>query len=592
MKISAVIPTYNRRETLKGCIDSLLDQDLAKNNYEIVVVVDGSSDGTVEMLRSLKPAVDLVVVEQENKGKSAALNAGMRAATSEIVLIIDDDLLCDRALLSSHLAWHEPNSRRLIFGRLLPGPHPSQRLAEQIIRKGLDDYYARLSSDPQIKWPEDAWAGPNCSMARSAFFEAGGSDERNFPRRAEDSDLGLRLWKIGVQFQYEPKATVTHRWVKSNRRYLAECIEDGASLYRLSRKYPETRRFWGFGGLAMAPMWKLKGAKLVCWNSTVLNCTLGFAMAVAERLAASGSKREMGMKIFFSCASLAGLAGARREAGSWRELMRVYGRRLPVLLYHHIGTPTAWTTTNSLTVTPEKFKRQMRWLRWRGYTGITSSQWLAWCKDGGPLPKKPVLITFDDAYAETAEHAFPVLEQYGHRAVVFVITGLMREGGTWEEQAVTTPKQVQEWAARGIEFGGHTRTHPDLTAESADRVASEVSGSREDLERIGVNPVSFAYPFGCFNKQVQQAVNGVFSIAFTCEEGVNDLRTDPLLMKRTMVVQKDTVLDLELRLAYGRSWFSTLRARLGIRTRILRAWESLSSGSKPNQSSMPGKSNE
>ena len=99
MKISAVIPTYNRCEALEKCIGTLLKQDLPTDQFEIVVVVDGSSDGTGEMLKSLKLGARLVVIEQQNKGKSAALNVGMKAATGEIVLIVDDDFLCDRALL-------------------------------------------------------------------------------------------------------------------------------------------------------------------------------------------------------------------------------------------------------------------------------------------------------------------------------------------------------------------------------------------------------------------------------------------------------------------------------------------------------------
>lgn len=579
MKISAIIATYNRRPALEQCIRTLVEQDLPKDGYEIVVVVDGSSDGTGEMLRLLKAPVNLVVFEQENRGKSAALNAAVKEAAGEIVLIVDDDFLCDRALLSTHLAAHRADSRALVFGRIRSALPPRPSFAEQMMHEGIESYYARFEADPRLKWPEDAWAGPNCSMQRSAFLEAGGCDEKDFPRRAEDSDLGLRLWKIGVKFRFEPRATATHRWVKSNRQYWRDSIEDGASLFRLSRKHPETRPFWSFAGLATAPLWKQYGARILCSNLTVARLAMGLLGAAAACVAALPRMRRVGESIFRACTNLAGMAGARREAGSWRLLMGLYGRRLPALLYHQIGTPTAHMERYSITVTPERFRRHMRWLHWRGYVGITPAQWLAWCTEGKPLPKKPVLITFDDAYADLVENALPVVERYGHHAVVFVITELMREGKTWENSRVMTQEQAQEWAARGIEFGGHTRTHPDLTAESSDRVADEVKGSKQDLQAAGLIPVSFAYPFGCTNEQVRQAVDGVFPLAFTCDEGMNDLRTDGLLMKRTMVLPRDTVLDLEMRLALGRNPLIPLRARLRIRSRISRVWQSLLSRS-------------
>ena len=323
MKISAIVPTYNRRDALRDCIQTLIDQDLAKDQYEIVVVVDGSSDGTTSMLRSLASQANLVIIEQENKGKSAAINAGMNAASSDIVLIIDDDFLCDPSLLSTHLASHGPDSRVLVSGQILSAIGPSPSLAERKMHQDLEDYYARLAADPRLQWPGDAWAGPNCSMSRDVFFESGGSDERNFPRREEDSDLGLRLWRIGIRFQYEPQAKATHRWVKSNQAFLEDCVEDGASLLRLSRKYPETRPHWGFSSLANAT-WKARAARVICSNQTIVRLTFDLGMFASERLARLSSTRGMAGRIFQICTRLAGLAGARREAGSWHELINMY----------------------------------------------------------------------------------------------------------------------------------------------------------------------------------------------------------------------------------------------------------------------------
>ena len=79
MKISAVIASYNRRGALARSLTTLFDQDVPSNQYEIVVVVDGSFDGTSEMLKSFRPRSELIVVQQENRGKTAALNRGVNA---------------------------------------------------------------------------------------------------------------------------------------------------------------------------------------------------------------------------------------------------------------------------------------------------------------------------------------------------------------------------------------------------------------------------------------------------------------------------------------------------------------------------------
>ena len=82
--------------------------------------------------------------------------------------------------------------------------------------------------------------------------------------------------------------------------------------------------------------------------------------------------------------------------------------RLPVLMYHHVGPPRAGACP-SLTVTAERFERQVSWLARKGYVGIRPTDWLA-RRAGWPLPSKPVLLTFDDGYADIVEHALPVLE--------------------------------------------------------------------------------------------------------------------------------------------------------------------------------------
>ena len=137
------------------------------------------------------------------------------------------------------------------------------------------------------------------------------------------------------------------------------------------------------------------------------------------------------------------------------------GVRLPVLMYHHIG-PRHPQTHYELTIEPKQFARQVRWLVKNGYTGIRASDWLARKQHGTPLPKKPVLLTFDDTYADTFEYALPILAQYNFSATVFVVSAMVGQRDAWNESEVSksvlklaTREQILAWSLRGMEMGGH-----------------------------------------------------------------------------------------------------------------------------------------
>ena len=118
-----------------------------------------------------------------------------------------------------------------------------------------------------------------------------------------------------------------------------------------------------------------------------------------------------------------------------------------------------------------------------------------------------------------------------------------------------TAEQIREWSAKGIEFGAHSRTHANLPTLSEPQLMDEVVGSGKDLAHVlGSQVVSFAYPFGFHNQAVDDCVRGAFDLAFIAddwEEGMNDLQTDPHLLRRTMVQTDDSLLALEFRARFG-----------------------------------------
>lgn len=113
-----------------------------------------------------------------------------------------------------------------------------------------------------------------------------------------------------------------------------------------------------------------------------------------------------------------------------------------------------------------------------------------------------MLITFEDAFEETAEHALLLRRHYGLTATVFVITALSRASDSFEGQRVMTGNQIRYWVQRGIELGSHTRTHPDLSAP--DPAAIESAASARELEEIVDERVkSFVYPHGRLSDYVR-----------------------------------------------------------------------------------------
>jgi peptidoglycan/xylan/chitin deacetylase (PgdA/CDA1 family) len=248
--------------------------------------------------------------------------------------------------------------------------------------------------------------------------------------------------------------------------------------------------------------------------------------------------------------------------------------RLPVLLYHHVG-PSRPGTFPELTVSAERFERHLRWLVRRGYIGIRPADWLDWHRKAGSLPRRPVLLTFDDAYADLAEHALPLLRQYGFGAAVFVVTGRMGDENRWDQvrgsqrHRLMTARQIREWAGDGIEFGAHSRTHADLTTLSQPQLNEEIRGSRDDLAAVTGLPVtSFAYPFGRVNEVVHECARAVFDCAFSCEEGMNTDATDPHVLCRNMVHPGDSAFAVACRTRFGRYPVQEWRARLRIRSRV------------------------
>jgi peptidoglycan/xylan/chitin deacetylase (PgdA/CDA1 family) len=278
-----------------------------------------------------------------------------------------------------------------------------------------------------------------------------------------------------------------------------------------------------------------------------------------EQFAGGSFFCKLGLRLMNARLSLESFNGALDIIGSRQALRREFGMRLPVLMYHNIGT-AAPGSNKALTISPAQFRRQLQWLARRGYTGITASQWLLWCREARPLPDKPILICFDDAYADTAKHGLCILREEGFTGTVFVVSSEIGGTNTWDQangvarQELMTADEIRYWAKHGIEFGAHGRTHADLMGLSPDEVMAEMVDSRDSLARLVGEPItSFAYPYGYYNDSVLGCAKQAFPLAFTCDAGLNDLRTDLNRLNRAEMVPFSSLLDpfFQVRIGYN-----------------------------------------
>ena len=181
-----------------------------------------------------------------------------------------------------------------------------------------------------------------------------------------------------------------------------------------------------------------------------------------------------------------------------------------ILMYHSVCSPP--DNPNQIFTSPELFEAQMRYLKRRNLRGVSMRELRRAERTGNA--RGLVGLTFDDGYTDFLQNAVPVLENLGFSATVFVVVGMLGEENNWEFRGDPRPRMtllgaegVREVAARGMEVGSHTMTHPKLLGLEGELLEKEVSASREVLsEVLGEAVGGFSYPYGFIDAASVQAV--------------------------------------------------------------------------------------
>jgi peptidoglycan/xylan/chitin deacetylase (PgdA/CDA1 family) len=217
--------------------------------------------------------------------------------------------------------------------------------------------------------------------------------------------------------------------------------------------------------------------------------------------------------------------------------------RIPILMYHVVSAPPAGTANAELWVGQDRFASEMRALHKAGYWAITLRQAFDAWEHGGPLPRHPVVVSFDDGYLSQYTHARPLLKRLGWPGVLNLeLRNLGAEG--------ITEHEVRALMADGWEVDSHTLTHPDLTTVGDAQLRNELAGSRRQLRRrFGARAAEFfCYPAGRYDARVVEAVRAAgYRGATTVDEGLGE-RGEAFTLKRVRVNGTDTAADLLARL--------------------------------------------
>jgi glycosyltransferase involved in cell wall biosynthesis len=204
---TVVIPTYNRRARLERVLQALSVQDFA-GEFETVVVSDGSDDGTDEYLRSDRVPLPLVACRQANAGPASARNAGVREATGDLIVFLDDDVVPTSALVRVHVETHARlGDRVVVIGPMLDPPDHEMSIWVRYEQAMLAKQYDAMMRGDWAATARQFFTG-NASLRREHIVAAGGFNTAL--RRAEDVELALRLDAMGLSFAFTRAAAGLH----------------------------------------------------------------------------------------------------------------------------------------------------------------------------------------------------------------------------------------------------------------------------------------------------------------------------------------------------------------------------------------------
>jgi glycosyltransferase involved in cell wall biosynthesis len=312
---SVIIPSYNRRNLLERVLVGLENQTMDMNRVEVIVVLDGSTDDSQNMLADWQKTSRLPHLRwfrQEHSGQSAARTRGAKEALAPVLLFLDDDVVPDPGLVMAHLNRHQLGESIAVLGDYNIVREKENSFYQTLVWAWWEDIlYNRKIPGRPVSY-RDFFAG-NVSLKTSDFIKSGGFDAEFKGYGGEDYELGYRLLQLGIRFVSEQAASALHYHRVSLRHVLRNTRQEGRNDVLFGKKHPELRR-----GLRL--MNSSRGIKKVFFAPRVFAAlewgSLGI-LTIYEHL----GFRESWIRIFRRLRHYAYWRGVQEVLGTWETLL-------------------------------------------------------------------------------------------------------------------------------------------------------------------------------------------------------------------------------------------------------------------------------
>lgn len=229
---------------------------------------------------------------------------------------------------------------------------------------------------------------------------------------------------------------------------------------------------------------------------------------------------------------------------------------IPILMYHQIEVaPPKGSPFRSLYVSPGVFARQMAFLKFLGYRGLSMSALMPYLK--GEKIGKVVGITFDDGYLNNLTNALPVLNSLGFSSTCYAVSQQLGKTNIWDipagikQTSLMNASQLRQWLAGGQEIGAHTRHHVRLSKAELSTCKEEISVCKSELEDLMESTVQhFCYPYGDYTTEHVAITRAAgFESGTTTQRSRCLANEDMMLLPRVPVVRSTSLPLLWLKVA-------------------------------------------
>ena len=236
--ISVIVPTYQRCASVGRLLLALSHQTMPAEKYEVIVVIDGSTDGTREMVEQSQSPFKLKNIWQPNQGRAIACNLGIREAEGSLVVILDDDMEPSAHLLDAHWDAHTAGLRIGVLGAVPIWVEPTSPPVLQYIGEKFNEHLERLAKPDYTLNLRDFFSG-NFSIRRSLLTEVGLFNDQFKIYGNEDLELSWRLRQAGIQLVYCAEASAIQHHEKDYATLARDNIDKGKTSILFSKLHPE-----------------------------------------------------------------------------------------------------------------------------------------------------------------------------------------------------------------------------------------------------------------------------------------------------------------------------------------------------------------